>query len=209
VLFRSEDKARKLPVETPVTLIVHDIQFVNARLRRGQYFFSDIKDEGVVLYDSENFELVDPQPLSAEERLHHAKNDFDYWFDRGGEFLIDSNNAFERDSYNNAAFYLHQAAECFYGAALLVHTNYKPKTHDLDTLRKLAASHDGAFVSVFPLCSEQEKKCFELLRAAYVGARYDSGYKITKEDLLYLAGCVKTLQEVTETSCKAKMESFI
>ena len=41
--YNIEDKAGKLPVQTPVTLIAHDINFVNRKLEKGQYFFSDIK----------------------------------------------------------------------------------------------------------------------------------------------------------------------
>jgi len=37
---------------TPVSLIAEDIQFVNRRLRKKQYFYIDIKRQGIVLYDS-------------------------------------------------------------------------------------------------------------------------------------------------------------
>ncbi len=90
----------------------------------------------------------------------------------------------------------------------LVYTNYKPKTHDLDTLRRLAANHDPAFSTVFPLRTEQERKRFDLLRQAYVGARYHDDYKITPQELKYLARCIELLRDQTETSCDTKMESF-
>ena len=63
---------------------------------------------------------------------------------------------------------LHQAAEAFYGTVLLVYTNYKPKTHDLDTLRRLAANHDPAFFTVFPLRTKQERDRFNLLMFAVI-----------------------------------------
>jgi ferritin-like metal-binding protein YciE len=52
-------------------------------------------------------------------------------------------------------------------------------------------------------------KLFELLDYAYIGARYDMHYKITKEQLEQLSPCVKKLHEVTERICKEKIESFI
>ena len=111
--------------------------------------------------------------------------------------------------YKKAAFMLHQAAESFYGAVLLVYTNYKPKTHDLDTLRRLAANHDPAFFTVFPLRTKQERDRFDLLRQAYVGTRYHDDYKITPQELKYLARCVELLRDQTETSCQEKMKTFV
>lgn len=52
--------------KTPVTVIVHDIDFVNKMLREGQYFFTDIEKEGIVLYDSSNAQLAERKPLSPK-----------------------------------------------------------------------------------------------------------------------------------------------
>jgi hypothetical protein len=46
-------------------------------LRRSQYFFSDIKKEGILLYDSGEFTLAEPKDLNLEERKQIAKDDFD------------------------------------------------------------------------------------------------------------------------------------
>jgi hypothetical protein len=35
--------------KTPVTVITHDIDFVNKMLSEGQYFFTDIEQEGILL----------------------------------------------------------------------------------------------------------------------------------------------------------------
>ena len=72
-----------------------------------------------------------------------------------------------------------------------------------------AANHDPAFFTVFPLRTKQERDRFDLLRQAYVGARYHDDYKITPQELKYLARCVELLRNQTETSCNKKMASFI
>ena len=41
--------------KTPLTMIVHDIKFINKEIRVGQYFWSDIANEGVMLFDSGGF----------------------------------------------------------------------------------------------------------------------------------------------------------
>ena len=60
-----------------------------------------------------------------------------------------------------------------------------------------------------PQAKPKEKELFELLDYAYIGARYDMHYKITKQQLEQLAPCVKKLHEVTERVCVAKINSFI
>jgi HEPN domain-containing protein/predicted nucleotidyltransferase len=196
-------------LDTPVTLIVHDIGYLNRKIKKGQYFFSDIQKEGIILYDSGNFELAEEQPLSPKERAGIAKADFKQWFESAKDFYESYKDNFEADRNKIAAFDLHQAAEALYSCVVLVFSNYKPKSHDLDELGHLAANHDPAFITAFPKNSDEEKKCFELLNDAYVKARYDKGYKITKEQLEYLAERVKVLRELTERVCREKIESFV
>ena len=64
-----ERKVRAIIGDTPLTFIVHDIKFVNKEIRVGQYFFSDIANEGVLLYDSRRYMLAKPKALNAQERL--------------------------------------------------------------------------------------------------------------------------------------------
>ena len=203
-----EDKAGKLPVQTSVTLIAHNITYVNTQLAKGQYFFTDIKKDGIILYDSKKFELAQAKPLTPKERLDQAKIDFKQWFHNANEFYAGYQFYLKRQEYKIAAFQLHQAAECCYGTILLVYTNYKPKTHKLDKLRKMAGQNDPVFFKTFPLGTDEEKRRFDLLRQAYVGARYHDNYVITAEELKYLGRCVEIFQEQTELSCEEKMKSF-
>jgi len=62
--------------------------------------------------------------------------------------------------------------------------------------------------TAFPLRTEQERDRFDKLRQAYVGARYHDDYKITPEELKYLARCVELLQQQTRVSCEEKMTSW-
>jgi predicted transcriptional regulator len=49
---------------------------------------------------------------------------------------------------------------------------------------------------------------FELLRTAYLDARYKKSYKITREQLAWLSGRVQKLRELTEKSCREKIASY-
>ena len=55
---------------------MHSITEVNNALSRRQYFFTDIKKEGVLLYDSKKFKLEKAHKLSPEERKQTAQEDF-------------------------------------------------------------------------------------------------------------------------------------
>lgn len=195
-------------IKTPITIIAHDIDFFNQRLRKGQYFFSDIKKEGISLYDSGNFQLVEEKELTSKERKHFAEEDFKHWFNSANEFFDLFHYAYEKHNYNKAAFLLHQTTENLYNTILLVLTRYKPNTHDLKKLNARAASIEPSLLKIFPQGTEEEKRRFELLRKAYVDARYNKNYIITSEELIWLAERVKVLQKMTQEICQKKIDSF-
>ncbi len=195
-------------IKTPVSLIAEDIHFVNRRLSKGQYFYTDILREGVMLHDSGVFELAEPGELDAKERKKLAQEDFEYWFGSAETYLKYSGYAIKDEDNNYAAFNLHQVAERLYGAILLVFTRYKPSSHDLQKLGQRVASIEPRFLTAFPQGTEEEKARFELLRKAYVNARYKPSYSITREELEWLAERVKCLQSLAEKLCKEKIASI-
>ena len=69
-------------IKTPVSVIVHDIDFINRCLNKAQYFFTDIKKEGILLYNSGKYQLDEPKELSPEERRKLANEDFNYYFEK-------------------------------------------------------------------------------------------------------------------------------
>jgi predicted nucleotidyltransferase/HEPN domain-containing protein len=197
-------------VKTPVSIITENIKGFNHQLKHGHYFYSDIKEEGILLYDSGKYELAEAKELSPEERQQKAKDDFEEWYESANGFFRQYRNAVRDQNYKIAAFELHQATEQFYSAILLVFTGYKPKIHDIEELGKKAAGQEPEFLQVFPKGTPEEKRLFDLLKRAYVEARYKKKkYKITREELEWLAGRVSKLQELTGKICKEKIASFI
>ncbi|MDR0329868.1 MAG: HEPN domain-containing protein, partial [Rickettsia sp.] len=190
-----------LDEKPPITLILEPIKLVNRQLEKGQYFFSDIKKEGILLYDSSEFILSEAKELSWQERRPIAEKDFKYWFRKGIECIIDVHNILQRNNFNKCAFELHQATESFYNAILLVFTGYKAKSHDILGLDDRARSHHYDLYKIFPHETPEQEECFTLLRNAYVDARYDQDYTISKEQLLYLINRVEELKIVTEKIC--------
>jgi predicted nucleotidyltransferase/HEPN domain-containing protein len=206
---RAEARARRVPIRTWTNLIVESIETVNNALVRGQYFFTDIKKEGVLLYDTGEFKLARRKQLNPKERRGMARAHFKEWFASAQVFVRQYENAIGMPEYKNAAFQLHQAVERFYDAILLVFTNYRPKSHDLEKLSHMVAGFDPALLAVFPQATDEQKRCFDLLKRAYVEARYNPGYKIAREQLEYLAERVQRLQDLTKRICQARIESYL
>jgi HEPN domain-containing protein/predicted nucleotidyltransferase len=206
---RAEARARRFPIRTWTNLIIESIETVNNALARGHYFFADIKREGVLLYDTGEFKLARQRKLNPKERRGQAKAHFKEWFTNARNAYRQYRHAMSDRSYKEAAFNLHQATERFYGAILLVFTNYRPKTHDLEKLSHIVAGCDPALLIVFPQGTDEQTKCFHLLNRAYVEARYHPRYRIAKKQLEYLAQRVRKLQRLTKRICQARIESYL
>jgi len=191
-----------------VTFVVEPIKYLNQQLERSQYFFSDIKKEGILLYDSGEFTLAEPKDLNSEERRQIAKDDFDQWFPRAIGFIKATNYMLQDNYLNLAAFQLHQATESFYSAILLVFTGYKPRLHDIEKLGSLASNYSDELLKIFPRDTKEHEEIFVLLKSAYTEARYNKNYKITAEQLIYLTKRVEKLKSVTEETCTNRINEI-
>jgi len=203
-----KEKLAESELSTHVRVIARDVDFVNYKLRMGQYFFTEICEQGIIIYDSGRFKLREKKELNSGEAKQNAQASFDEAFTTAKESYILFEDALEKKMYKWSAFHLHQASEFAYKTVLLVFGDECPQEHHLDILGDLADDYCPELAGIIPRESESQKKLFELLDYAYIGARYDMHYKITKEQLEQLAPCVKKLHEVTERNCKEKIESF-
>ena len=194
-----------LKVSAPFSLIVHSLADVNERLKEGHYFFKDIRQDGILLYDGNSKPLALPGNLSAEEEHAIAERHFEQWFKSAVSFLTDFGHCMDRSDYKKAAFELHQATERFLSCTLLVFTNYRPKTHNIKHLHALCTEQESRLMPLFPQDSKFNRRCFGLLKSAYVEARYSEHYKITEEELAWLAEQVAQLQALTETVCRERV----
>jgi uncharacterized protein len=191
-----------------VNMEIHDIAYINEGLKFGQYFFSDIVKEGILLFDKGTVQFPEPRVLTSIEEREISQRYFDKWFKRGGAFFDLVIHLKDTES-NEGAFLLHQSAESFYYATLLVFTGYKPKTHNLGKLRKQAKILSEELYFVFPAeTNKKEKQLFDLLKRGYVDARYRDDYVITKEELATLTERVREMQLVVEKICKEKITSI-
>ncbi len=191
-----------------VQLVVEDIDFVNGSLAEGQFFFTDIKREGKVLYTSGRYELTDQKELSPTRRREIAEEDFRKWFGEAKTTLKIAGFCISDTSFGWAAFAFQQTAELCYKAMEMVFTHYQPHEHDLGLLRHRAGKLDRRVLEALPCDTNEQRELFDHLSYAYIGGRYHSKeeYPVTKEQLDYWAVETRRLLEITETVCLERIE---
>ncbi len=123
-------------IDHAVQIVVEPFDDVNRQLSEGQYFFSDIRDQAVALYEADPMqELAQAKPMNEAEFIRLSQEHFDKMFPLAKEFLDYAESGIEKGNYNTAAFLLHQATEHAYAAFLLTYTHYKPDIHHIGKLR--------------------------------------------------------------------------
>ncbi|MEP2988192.1 MAG: HEPN domain-containing protein [Parasphingorhabdus sp.] len=188
-------------------VIVHSFQDVNSQLSDGRYFFRDIVAEGIELYalaetkgGGKRYQLAEarnPDPLRASAM---AKDYFELWSGKARDALEVAEFSMQKGMSNEAAFNLHQATERAYTCYLLTKTLYSPATHNLLFLRSQCEEREESLRDIWPN-EKPHKRHFELLKKAYVEARYSKHYAITVEELAWLKERVELLLERVEGVC--------
>jgi predicted nucleotidyltransferase/HEPN domain-containing protein len=211
--YQLEERIGYNPTRTPVSIIKHHIKDLNQKIEDRFYFFTDLKKEGIWLFNSGNYKLSRARRFSPGELRKSAEVHFQSGFKKAAMFFEDFDFNIQKGTLDKrylcqAAFMLHQSTEHAYHTILLVFTGYKPKTHHLGNPGKRVASLNPEFMKVFPQKTEEEKHLFKLLKKAYVEARYNDKYRITKKELEYLAGRVKKLHAMAKRICREKIEGF-
>ena len=204
VFFAGKDFDR----DTPVEFINDDIKMLNKYLEEGRYFYTQIKQEGVVLYDSGKYKLARRRKLNFAEIKEQAQEYFNEKLNEANEFLVDTINAYNRENYKRASFYLHQACENYYYAIRLTFTLRNNKQHNLSKLSSSTKRYSEDLVTVFPQHTLEEKRLFTLLKAAYVEARYNPYFVVTKEDIDALVLKVELLRNITIRICEMKIKEY-
>jgi uncharacterized protein len=195
-------------LKTPVNFIVHSLHEVNDGLAHGRFFFMDVARDGIAIYQSDDSELAEPKPKTPARALAMAREYFDEWFPAAAGMLETARFSQREGRLKDAAFLMHQATERLYHCVLLVCTFYTPHVHNLGFLRTQAERLDRRLTYVWPTDTRRDRALFEKLKDAYVKARYSKHYRISEEELIWLAGCVEELGRVIQTICKDRISTL-
>jgi len=195
-------------VSTQVGFIVHSRREVNTALRQGQYFFSDIRRQGIVLYELDDEPLAEPKPMSAAEEYKLAKAHFDKRFKYSLDFAKGANFYLSENSLSLAGFELHQSIEHAYATLLLTLTSYSPPSHSLNFLRTLAEGRDRRLAEAWPRDQQRFRAWFNTVNEAYVKARYSEHYEISVEALNWLGERTAALQGLVALICQERLNDL-
>ena len=195
-------------LHTPVNFIVHTLQEVNDGLAHGRYFFMDVAGDGIALYEYDDKELHKPKPKTPEQALAMAREYFDEWFPLAMQRFELSKMGRDKGFLKPAAFDLHQSSEFLYHCVLLVCTFYTPHVHNLGFLRTQAERLDMRLVDAWPRDIKADRSRFEKLKEAYVKARYSKHYRISEEDLMWLACRVEELGRAVHAICSERIAAL-
>ncbi|GAA5656181.1 MULTISPECIES: nucleotidyltransferase and HEPN domain-containing protein [Brucella] len=206
---KTEDRLMRLrDVQTPVNFIVHSLREVNTRIKEGRYFFTDIRKEGIVLYELDPEPLAQPGILNPEDAYRIAKEYFDDRLPHARNFVLTANFCIETGIFKEAAFLLHQAIEQAYSTFLLVTTNYSPSSHNLKFLRRLSEGQRNELAKAWPQDQQRYKAWFNIVNEAYVKARYSPHFDITEEALRWLLRQTNALIDEIEKICAVQLKKM-
>ena len=222
IWWAAEDRMLHDPeIRTPVQVIVHTLDEVNRELKKGHYFFRDIKAEGIALYEFEgttgsgnrHHALAEPGILTPQQAYEISKRYFDKFFPKSQRRLESFRFEIEKSRsdpewFSDAAFTLHQATEFSYKALLLTLTLYVPPGHNLNKLRAFAEALDRDLVAAWPRGRKPYDGWFQSLRRAYTDARYSEHFEVTGEALDWLAERVGQLHDLVEAACRQRLDTL-
>lgn len=208
--WNSEDQILRDPsIGRTVNIIVHDLKEVNDALKRGEYFWADIVRDGVSLYEIPGHPFATARPLTARDAWVQAEGyqerisrSVDVWLELA---RVSLGHADDIEWRRKAAFNLHQAVEAAYACFLLVHTFYFPRSHNIKFLRSLAEDVDTRLVEAWPREQRADRRRFELLKRAYVEARYSDQYDASAEDLEWLTARARILRDLVANLCQSRI----
>ena len=204
-----DDKYYKRPdYQVPIQFINDDIEKLNSDLSERRYFYTEIKKQGIMLYDSGNYKLERARKLNFEEIWKQAQEYFDEKFETANDFLRSAMYDRKDEKYKMCSFHLHQTCEKYFYALRLVHTLKNSKQHNLSKLLGSTRKYSPELCKIFPRKTKEEKRLFELLRLAYVEARYNKKFVVTKEDVDTLFPKIEKLRDITEQICKSQIELY-
>ena len=196
------------PFHTKPQFINYGINDFNYALAKGHYFETEIKREGIVLYDSGEYKLERRRKLNFDEIQERAQKYYDDKFGRALSFMRSTRHDIDDKDVLMASFHLHQVTEHALRTIELVFTLYSPKEHKLAEFMNRCKRFTTEIFNVFPRNTPEEERLFKLLERAYTESRYNPDFEITKEDIDALLPKVEMLCNIVEKVCTERLEYY-
>lgn len=196
------------PFHTHPQFINYGIDDYNYALSKGHYFETEIKREGIILYDSGEYKLERRRKLNYDEIRERAQKYYNEKTEWANDFLLAYDGLYKHNRYKIASFQLHQAAENLLRVIPMVFILYGYKSHDLETLMKACKEYAPEIFKLFPRDTPEEERLFKLLQRAYVESRYNPDFEIAKDDIDALLPKIEQLRDIVEKVCRERIDEY-
>ena len=201
---RRGDHTFQLPVQ-----FIHDsIKKVNEDLKYSRYFYTELKRDGIMLYNRGKNKLARRKPLKFGEIKKQGEEYFGEKYAKARLFMEQAVFMYDKEEYVMSSFNLHQACENLFNAIMLTFTLKNDKEHNLEELFKASRGYAPELIRVFPVGDEEEERLFKILVCSYIEARYNPEFKVSREDVEDLMVKVEKFEEVTKQVCERRIKEY-
>jgi HEPN domain-containing protein len=183
----------RLGIHIPVTAFVLKAGQFNEWLKKDHPFACKVIHKAKLYFDANNIPLVIPSGYNELAAKDFLMKESEQKTNKAIEFLAGAELFIVRKQFNLAAFHLHQAAEQIYAGIIRFTTGLQVQTHNLDKLYRYSKYLLPGLKDLFPRDTEAERKLFQGLQKAYLGARYDAEYSIKYPGVSLLFERIKKL----------------
>lgn len=188
----------RLGIPISVTAFVLQAGQFSEWLKKQHPFALKVIRNARLCYDAGNFPLVATEAYEERSGNDFLKSDLEQKISKAREFLAGADLYIVRRQYEMAAFHLHQAAEQIYSGVIRFSTGLDVRTHNLDKLYRYSRWLLTDLKDIFPRNTEAEKRLFQYLQKAYLGARYDTDYSIKYPEIFKLVERINKLLTVCQ-----------
>lgn len=195
-------------IHTHPQFINESISELNKALDKSRYFYTDIKKDGVMLYDNGQYKLTRRRKLDYVEIAEMAQEYYDDKFPFANRFFANAKRDRLDGELRMSAFNLHQATENYLRTIPMVFILYGYKEHDLSFLMNECKKHTLEIYKAFPQDTDEERRLFKLLQDAYVQARYNKNFVVTAADIDALIPKIEYLRDTTERVCEDQINYY-
>ena len=202
------DKRGDHRYRVPVQFIHDSIKKVNEDLKYSRYFYTELKRDGIMLYNRGKNKLARRKPLKFGEIKKQGEEYFGEKYAKARLFMEQAVFMYDKEEYVMSSFNLHQACENLFNAIMLTFTLKNDKEHNLEELFKASRGYAPELIRVFPVGNEEEERLFKILVCSYIEARYNPEFKVSREDVEDLMVKVEKFEEVTKQVCERRIKEY-
>lgn len=185
-----------------ITVIVHRMVEINAALKSGSSFFTEIYKKGILWHDTGQEPFITPAAgIAIDKRIARREEFWKKWFLLSENFLKGATFYTTIQHNNLAVFMLHQTLQHCYAGMLRTLIGYRANSNSLNRLLSLVNSVLPQY-SLSPKGDSPEmSRLVKLLNKGFGEARYNDKFEIRDQELSLLITRVKNILQEANIDC--------